>query len=96
MKRLSLIVLALCICILNGCSFNSTRLNNEADKAEAQKIVNQFYDHIKANEPKACLDLFGSKFYAVTSKEKLLEILAACQRKLGPLENTAIPTVNRV
>ena len=73
-----------------SCNFNSTYLNREEDKKDAEKVANKYYDLIKAKNFEGTYGLFGDEFWKVTSKEKLKELFIATQEKLGKLDTTKL------
>jgi len=76
------------ILITSGCTFSSTYLDREQDKKDATEVIGEFYYYKQTNDSSKIYALFSSKFYTVTSKEKLNEIFTATQNKLGTLKDT--------
>jgi len=86
----SSIIFVFILLLLNSCNFNSTYLNREEDKNDAEKIANQYYNFIKAKNYEATYGLFNNEFWKVTSKEKLKELFIATQNKLGGLDTITL------
>lgn len=73
---------------LGACNFNSTYLNRESDKNDAQRVTEQYYSLLKSKNYEATYGLFSNEFWKVTSKEQLKKLYIATQTKLGDLKNT--------
>ena len=91
-------ILALTILTLTSCHFNSTFINREEDKKDAQKVTAELYELLKSNNYEATVPLFSKKFLEVTNKEKLFEIFSFTKEKIGDLQDTTIEAweTNRV
>lgn len=75
---------------MTACHFNSQYRNREEDKQDAEKITNQLFEQLKANDYEAANKLFSKKFFSVTDKETLFKIFSMTSEKLGPLKETEI------
>jgi len=73
-----------------SCRFNSTFINREQDKDDAEKITNQFYDFLKANEYSKTYSLFSNSFFEVTDTTKLKNMYTTMHEKLGFIENISL------
>lgn len=80
MKKYTLILIPL---FFIGCNFNKTYRNREEDKQEAEKITEKFYSLIKNNKRKEALKLFGEKFFKLTRKDQLNEMLNEINSSCG-------------
>ena len=76
-------LLVLIIFILVACNFNSTNYNREEDKNDAEKITQKFYSLIKENKRVEIFSLFGDKFYSITSKQQLGQMLDNISSECG-------------
>jgi len=75
---------------LNGCSFNNTYINREEDKKDGEKVTNKLFELIKAKKYNDTFKLYSNQFWAVTTKDKLLELYTATENKLGDLDSTTV------
>jgi len=75
---------------LSSCQFNSTRTNMAGDKEAAEKVTDKFHAFIKAKNYDSAYTLFSKRFFAVTPKAKMTEILTATQSKLGDLKTDSL------
>jgi len=73
--------------IASSCNFNSTYLNREEDKKEAEKVADQFYTLVEKNDLKNLSPLLSNQFKAVTSTEKLNDYLTGTINKLGEIKS---------
>jgi len=89
MKTKSFISLALLSLLfaLSSCNFNSTYLNREEDKNEAQKVADSFYKLLQKNEFQKINPFLSEQFKAVTSSEKLNDYLRGALNKLGEIKS---------
>ncbi|UWX60590.1 hypothetical protein N0B40_19655 [Chryseobacterium oranimense] len=84
MKHLYLILISF---LLIGCSYNQVFSNREEDKKDAEKISQKFFWELKyGGNLDTIYNLFGDKFFEVTSKEKLLQIINTTQNDIGRVE----------
>ncbi|PQA95659.1 hypothetical protein B0A69_04600 [Chryseobacterium shigense] len=84
MKKLYLILISF---LLISCSFNQTFSNREEDKKEAEEISKKFFWELKyGGNLDTIYNLFGDKFFEVTDKEKLLQIINTTQNDIGRVE----------
>lgn len=84
MKRLYFILISF---LLISCSFNQTFSNREEDKKEAEEISKKFFWELKyGGNLDTIYNLFGNKFFEVTDKEKLLQIINTTQNDIGRVE----------
>lgn len=72
MKKYILILIA---SILVSCNFNKIYQNREEDKKDAEKIANKFYSLIQQNNRQEAFKLFGEKFFTITSKGQLNQMI---------------------
>ena len=85
------IFLSVCtVLTLASCQFNSQYINREEDMKDAEKVTIQLFDLLKIKNYEATTALFSKKFFEVSSEEKLFELFAAANNKLGELQDTKI------
>ncbi|QNN42511.1 eCIS core domain-containing protein [Pedobacter roseus] len=72
---------------LTSCNFNSTYLNREEDKKDAEKVTDEFYKLLEKKEFDKLNSFFSPRFTAVTKPEKLNEFLIATANKLGEIKS---------
>lgn len=72
---------------LSSCNFNSTYLNREEDKKEAEKVAGDFYKLLQKNEFQKINPFLSTQFKAVTSPEKLNDYLTGALNKLGAIKS---------
>ncbi|MGN8057339.1 hypothetical protein ACTJKN_13760 [Pedobacter sp. 22163] len=73
--------------IASSCNFNSTYLNREEDKKDAEKVADQFYTLVEKNDLKNLNPLLSNQFKAVTSTQKLNDYLTGTANKLGAIKS---------
>lgn len=73
--------------IASSCNFNSTYLNREEDKKDAEKVADQFYTFVEKNDLKNLSHLLSNQFKAVTNAQKLNDYLTGTANKLGEIES---------
>ncbi|MGG5211020.1 hypothetical protein ACQWU4_19030 [Chryseobacterium sp. MIQD13] len=84
MKKFCIILISF---LLISCSFNQTFSNREEDKKEAEKISQKFFWELKyGGNLDTIYNLFSDKFFEVTNKEKLLQIINVSQNDIGRVE----------
>jgi hypothetical protein len=85
MKQIYLLIIAFLL-TLTSCSFNQIYKDQESDKKDGEQVTQKFYWEILhgSNQDKI-YNLFGEKFFEVTDKEKLEELLNITT-KIGPVE----------
>lgn len=72
--------------LLLSCNFNQFYKDRESDKAAGEKIPRKFYWELQhGTNQDNIYKLFGEKFFEVTDKEKLEELLSVVT-KIGPVE----------
>lgn len=72
--------------LLLSCNFNQIYKDRESDKAAGEKIPQKFYWELQyGTNQDNIYKLFGEKFFEVTDKEKLEELLSVVT-KIGPVE----------
>ncbi|MCD9853917.1 hypothetical protein LUD75_04335 [Epilithonimonas sp. JDS] len=86
MKYLSVLLLLL----MYSCSFNTTRQNRESDKKDAEKITQKFFTLMKQNNREQSYELFSSRFFKVTNKEKLNDMFDWTQKEGGAFSNYSL------
>ncbi|MGN7988044.1 hypothetical protein ACTJKC_11930 [Pedobacter sp. 22226] len=86
-KFYAALYLSCLLLILTGCNFNSTYLNREEDKKDAEKVTNEFYKVLEKKEFGKLTPFFSPRFTAVTKPEKLNEFLVATTNKLGEIKS---------
>lgn len=78
------------ILVVGGCKFQTTRINQEKDKKEAEVITDQFHELIKKEDYQTSLNLFSDSVFSSLEKEKVLEAFIATTEKLGLLKETKL------
>ncbi|MGM9477897.1 hypothetical protein ACS5PU_15805 [Pedobacter sp. GSP4] len=72
---------------LSSCNFNSTYINREEDKKDAEKVADQFYALLQKKEFQKVDPLLSTQFKAVTSAVKLNNYLSGALNKLGEIKS---------
>jgi hypothetical protein len=90
MKTIKLILLSAAVLLLVACKFNMTYKNREADKQAAEQVLTRLYICLENKDYKSADTLFSKEFYSVTTKDKLNEIFAMTDNKLGDIQDTNI------
>ena len=67
--------------------FNSSYINREEDKRDAEQVIVQFYGLLKNQDYKGTYRLFDKRFIEVTDTQKLNEIYDISFEKLGNVES---------
>ncbi|WP_213280347.1 hypothetical protein [Chryseobacterium indologenes] len=80
MKKYILILISL---FLISCNFNKTYRNREEDKQYAGKITEKFYSLLKKDNREEAFKLFGNKFFKITNKEQLKQMLDMINKDCG-------------
>lgn len=75
--------LCIALCWLTACTFNSTYLNEESEKAKAEKVTDSLYGFVSEQNYIAAEKLFSDIFFAVTNPEGLLKIFTKTNEVLG-------------
>ena len=73
--------------IFVSCRFNSSYINREEDKRDAEQAIAQFYELLKNQDYKGTYRLFDKRFFEVTDTQKLNEIYDISFEKLGDVES---------
>lgn len=71
------------ITLFINCNVNRTYNNRESDKVEAEVVINKLFENLQNSDFENASLLFADKFYEVTPKDKLFEILKVTDEKLG-------------
>jgi len=79
--------LLLLVFSLTSCNFNSTYINREEDKKDAEKVSDQFYTLLEQKDFNKLSPLLSNQFKAVTSTKKLNEYLTGTVSKLGEIKS---------
>ncbi len=82
------------IILLAGCSFNSTKENREEDKNEAEKVTKLFYALVQKNDKDEAYKLFSDKFFKVTDKNKLDQMIEWTKKEGGNFTNYQLSSWN--
>ncbi|MDQ0592903.1 hypothetical protein QFZ37_001272 [Chryseobacterium ginsenosidimutans] len=73
--------------LLISCNFNQFYKDRESDKEDGEKIPQKFYWELRyGGNQDNIYKLFGEKFFAVTNKDKLAELINVTQNKIGPVQ----------
>lgn len=82
---------ALCLTTLlftaTSCNVNSSYINREEDKKDAEKVADQFYELLQKKDFQKVDPLLSTKFKAATSTEKLNDYLNGALNKLGEIKS---------
>ncbi|OYQ50370.1 hypothetical protein CHU92_00125 [Flavobacterium cyanobacteriorum] len=78
-------VLLVIIFLLSGCNLNATFTNEEHEKNEAEKVVNNFYALLYLKDYKITDKLFSNHFFEKVNKDQFQRILENNQEKLGDI-----------
>lgn len=78
------------IALFVNCNVNRTYNNRESDKAEAEVVTNKLFENLQNSDFENAGLLFADKFYEVTPKDKLFELLKASDEKLGKINKYEI------
>lgn len=84
MKKYLLILISL---LLVSCDFNKYYKDREEDKQEAEHVTARFYSLIEENNKPEALTLFSDKFFQVTDRDKLNQMIEDTQREYGKMKN---------
>jgi hypothetical protein len=83
LKKFYLLIIAF---LLISCNFNQFYKDRETDKVDGEKIPQKFYWELQyGTNQDDIYQLFGEKFFTVTSKEKLAQLLDVTN-KIGPVQ----------
>lgn len=72
--------------ILISCNFNTTNINDESDKIDAEKVTDEVYSYIAKKDFTGAEKLFSEQFLAVTNKAALYDIFRKTNEALGNYE----------
>lgn len=70
-----------------SCNYNETYSNREQDKQDAEKVIKKFYASIKENNKESTIKLFSKKFFLITNKQQLNEMINWTNEKGGTISN---------
>lgn len=73
--------------IASSCNVNSSYINREEDKKDAEKVADQFYDLLQKKEFQKIDTMLSTQFKAATSTEKLNDYLNGALNKLGEIKS---------
>ena len=76
--------------LMVGCHFNSQFINSLEDKAAAEQVSNKLYGYVKSKQFEEAMSLFSTRFFEVTSREKLMKMFTKTNEKLGDLLETSV------
>ncbi|KMQ59626.1 hypothetical protein ACM40_15955 [Chryseobacterium sp. BLS98] len=85
MKKSIQIFLVLILMI--SCNYNETFSNREQDKQDAERVIKKFYASIKENNKESTIKLFSKKFFLITNKQQLNEMINWTNEKGGTISN---------
>lgn len=71
---------------LTGCQFNSKRINDESDIANAELITNEFYKKVKSQNYTGIQSTLHSELLKETSSEEFIDLLKKFKAILGNLK----------
>lgn len=89
MKSNVFIVALLCFFAV-GCNFSSSMLNQEEDKADAEKVANALYSLLSEDKFAESEKLFGEEFFQVSTKEQLTKIFEKTNGTLGRFKSNKL------
>lgn len=85
MKSKFLFLIAVSL-ILISCNFNQFYKDRESDKEDAEKVTQKFYWELRyGGNQENIYKLFGEKFFEVTDRDKLTELLNVTGQ-IGPVQ----------
>jgi hypothetical protein len=73
--------------IASSCNVNSSYINREEDKKDAEKVADQFYALLQKKEFHKIDLMLSTQFKAATSTEKLNDYLNGALNKLGEIKS---------
>jgi len=76
--------------VLAACNFNATYTNDEEDKKEAEKIINDFYNAVIAEDYATADAFFSPKFFAASPKDSLHRIFDRTKQNLGEFKSNKL------
>ncbi|RZJ78940.1 MAG: hypothetical protein EOO47_12285 [Flavobacterium sp.] len=82
--------LSLIVILIWSCNFNSTFINREEDKEDAEKIAEKFYGHLQKRAYSKLHALISERFWKTTSDDKLDDFLTSADDKLGPIKSKTL------
>ncbi|CAH0224264.1 hypothetical protein [Chryseobacterium sp. Bi04] len=80
-------ILTLISFLFIGCSYDKIYENREADKQDAQKVINKFYFLIKEDNNKEVFKLFSDRFFKEVGKERFEQILDKTDNDFGKVKD---------
>jgi hypothetical protein len=92
MKTFKTLILSffLLISAITGCTFTTSRLNREEDKAAAEKVTKKLFGLLKAKNYDATFNLYSDSLWVNTTKEKLKNIYSYTDGKLGDMKSDSL------
>ena len=78
------------IFIFVGCHFNSSYVDRQEDKNEAEGVTSDFYTYLQRNDFKNSLQLMSSKFFEKSTEEQNIEFMNETNDKLGAVKYARI------
>ncbi|RZL31550.1 MAG: hypothetical protein EOP00_34980, partial [Pedobacter sp.] len=82
--------LSLILILIWSCNFNSTFINREEDKKDAEKIAEEFYGHLQKGAYPKLHTLISERFWKTTTDDKLDDFLTSADHKLGPIKSKTL------
>lgn len=76
--------------VVTACQFNTSMTNQNQDKVDGEKVANALYSLVSEDKFEETGKLFGEEFFAVATKEQLLEILNKTKVNLGKFEGNKL------
>lgn len=75
---------------LSSCTISTTRLDNEQDKANAEKITREFYDQLKSGDYEKTLYFYSDAFKKKIDTNQLFSFYKHYQDKTGVIKNLQV------
>jgi hypothetical protein len=76
--------------IFTSCHFNSSYVDRQEDKNEAEGVTSDFYTYLQRNDFKNSLQLMSSKFFEKSTEEQTIEFMNETNDKLGAIKYARI------
>lgn len=91
MKSPKTLFIAFALCMFaSACTFTTTRLNREEDKAAAENVAKKFFGYLKSKDYDATLKLCSDSLWVNTTKENLKNVYTYSDDKLGDLKSDSL------
>jgi len=82
--------LIISVLFITACNFNSTYLNEESEKEQAEKVISQFHSEIVKKKFDDAETLFSKEFVKTTGSKKLLSVFLRTDSILGNFNSSKL------